>query len=400
MAKSIKPDVNPHLSFVRECQGVLSENILGFWSRKMVDPIGGFYGRMDGLGKLHEDADKGVILNTRILWTYAAAYQVTGNPKHKMMADRAYEYVTSRFIDSKNGGVYWMLDRQGNVTVDKKQTYAQAFAIYALSEYHKINEYKRALDHAKRIYGLVEEHAYDPLHKGYLEALNKEWQPLRDVRLSEKDMNAAKTMNTHLHVLEAYTNLFRVWPDEGLRKQLISLIELMVDKLVNENGHFELFFDESWTLLSSEVSFGHDIEGSWLLYEATELVGDEDLLARIKPIALAMVKAGMEGQDTDGGLMYEAHADGTLDEDKHWWPQAEALVGLVNAWQVTGDELFLLKMKEVWKFIRTYLMDKDGEWHWKVNKHGDIDYQEDKAGPWKGPYHNGRAMVELMNRLS
>ena len=397
--KTQKPETKVHLSFARECLNVLNENILSFWSRKMVDPIGGFYGRIDGQGKLHEQADKAVILNTRILWTYSAAYQITGNPKHKLMADRAYEYIAKYFIDFKNGGVFWSLDNQGQVVSDKKQTYAQAFAIYALSEYHKINEYKRAKDFCLRIFELMEEHTYDVLNNGYLEALSAQWGKLADVRLSDKDMNADKTMNTHLHVLEAYTNLYRIWPDQKLKGRLKNLIEVMLDRFVNDQGHFNLFFTDKWELLSHEISFGHDIEGAWLLCEAAEVLGDEELIERVNQIAIKMTDAALKGLDTDGGLMNEAGPDGITDADKHWWPQAEALVGLINAWQITGNEEYMVQMKRVWTFIRTYIMDKDGEWHWKVNRHGDIDYQEDKAGPWKCPYHNGRAMIEIMNRL-
>ncbi|HCX22794.1 MAG: N-acyl-D-glucosamine 2-epimerase [Flammeovirgaceae bacterium] len=394
-----RPSTREQVSFARECLNVLNENILSFWSRKMVDPMGGFYGRIDGRGKRHEHADKSVILNTRILWTYSAAYQITGNPKHKLMADRAYEYVSKNFIDPKNGGVYWMLDNTGQVVSDKKQTYAQAFAIYAFSEYHKINEYKRAKDHAIRIFELLEEYVFDQIHNGYTEALNAQWGPLNDVRLSDRDMNASKTMNTHLHVLEAYTNLYRIWPDPKLKSQLQNLINLTRSKLVDESGHFLLFFTDSWELLSNEWSFGHDIEGAWLLCEATEALKDEELIHEIRDLSIKMTHAALEGLDNDGGLMYEANADGISDDDKHWWPQAEAMVGLLNTWQITGDDDYMVKMKKVWNFIRTYLMDKEGEWHWKVNRHGDIDYNEDKAGPWKCPYHNGRAMIEIMNRL-
>ncbi len=399
MMKTQKPETKVHLSFAIECINVLNDNILSFWSRKMVDPMGGFYGRIDGQGKLHEQADKAVILNTRILWTYSAAYQITGNPKHKLMADRAYEYIAKYFIDFKNGGVFWSVDNQGQVVSDKKQTYAQAFAIYALSEYHKINEYKRAKDFCLRIFELMEEHTYDVLNNGYLEALSAQWGKLADVRLSDKDMNADKTMNTHLHVLEAYTNLYRIWPDQKLKGRLKNLIEVMLDRFVNDQGHFNLFFTDKWELLSHEISFGHDIEGAWLLCEAAEVLGDEELIERVNQIAIKMTDAALKGLDTDGGLMNEAGPDGITDDDKHWWPQAEALVGLINAWQITGNEEYMVQMKRVWTFIRTYIMDKDGEWHWKVNRHGDIDYQEDKAGPWKCPYHNGRAMIEIMNRL-
>ncbi len=387
------------LSFARECLHVLNDNILSFWSGKMVDPAGGYYGRIDGRGKLHEQADKAVVLNTRILWTYSAAYQLTGNPKHKLMADRAYDYITGHFIDSNNGGVYWMLDYKGELVEDKKQTYAQAFAIYAFAEYHKINEYKRAKDYAVRIFELIEEHAFDAARNGYLEAMSVQWQELKDVRLSDKDMNADKTMNTHLHVLEAYTNLYRIWPDPNLKGQLKNLIELMKSRFVGANGHFRLFFNREWELQSHEVSFGHDIEGAWLLYEAVEVLGDEKLLEEIQLVTVKMTEAAFEGFDKDGGLMNEADPDGVTDKDKHWWPQAEALVGLVNAWQITGDEKYMDQVKKVWSFIRTYLIDKEGEWFWKVNCFGDIDLDEDKAGPWKCPYHNGRAMIEIMNRL-
>lgn len=398
--KTHKPDPNPHLGFVHECQKILSENILSYWTRNMFDPYGGFFGRIDGRGKLHEQADKGVILNTRILWTYSAAYQQTGNPKHKMMADRAYEYIARHFIDSKNGGVFWMVDYQGKLVSDKKQIYAQAFAIYAFAEYHKINEYKRGKDYAIALFELIEKHSFDSERNGYLEALDEQWLPLEDVRLSEKDLNAAKTMNTHLHLLEAYTNLYRIWPDSMLKSQLINLIELMTSAFLSDQGHFKLFFDNNWKPQSEEISFGHDIEGSWLLTEAAEVVGDETLRAKTEELALKMVDASLGGLDSDGGLMNEADPKGLTDTDKHWWPQAEALVGLVNAWQISSNEAYLQTMSKVWAFIRSHLIDKDGEWHWKVTRDGLNDMKEDKAGPWKCPYHNGRAMIELITRLS
>lgn len=389
-----------HSSLIREFQRTLNENILSFWTRQMVDPNGGFYGRIDGRGKLHEQSDKAVILNTRILWTYAAAFQVTGNPKHKMMADRAYEYLVKHFIDTHNGGVYWMVDYQGHVVSDKKQVYAQAFAMYAFAEYHKINEYKRAKDHAIRLFELIESHSFDAERNGYFEAMDAEWKPLDDVRLSDKDMNATKTMNTHLHVLEAYTNLYRIWPDKSLNQQLKNLIGLMSTTFVTDSGHFKLFFNDDWKLLSHEISFGHDIEGSWLLCEAAEALHDEALSEEVNQVAVKMVDAALRGLDSDGGLMNEAGPEGITDSDKHWWPQAEALVGLVNAWQITGEPKYFDQLHKVWGFTKAHLIDKEGEWFWKVNKHGDVDLQEDKTGPWKCPYHNGRAMIELMNRLT
>jgi mannobiose 2-epimerase len=207
-------------------------------------------------------------------------------------------------------------------------------------------------------------------------------------------------MNTHLHILEAYTNLYTVWSDKDLKTQLENLIEVMLDRFVAPNNHFNLFFARDWTLLSHEISYGHDIEGSWLLTEAALVVNDRSLIARVEKVAIRMLEASLEGLDVDGGLMNAGDVNGITDSTKHWWPQAEALVGLVNGYQLTGDEKYLQSVQRVWDFINERLIDKEnGEWHWKVSKQGNQDYSEDKAGPWKCPYHNGRAMIELMHRL-
>ncbi|MBU2884730.1 AGE family epimerase/isomerase [Gilvimarinus agarilyticus] len=383
-----------------EALAVLNENILSFWQEKMVDETrGGFYGRIDGQGQLHVDADKAIILNTRILWTFSAAYRQTNDAAHLAIADRAYDYLTSYFFDTEQGGVYWSLDCEGQVTEDKKQVYAQAFAIYALSEYHQVSPQRDALKLAQGLFQLLEQHSYDASRNGYYEAFDREWGVIDDVRLSEKDMNATKTMNTHLHILEAYTNLYRVWKDDQLGQRLKNLIELMSSTFISASDHFNLFFDDDWTLLSDEISYGHDIEGSWLLAEAAEVLGDDVLTEQTNLLALKMADAAMEGLDSDGGLMNEASPHGLTDTDKHWWPQAEALVGLVNAWQVSGKDSYLEQANQIWTFTKANIIDPSGEWFWRVKRQGERVESEDKAGPWKCPYHNGRAMLELINRL-
>jgi cellobiose epimerase len=212
-------------------------------------------------------------------------------------------------------------------------------------------------------------------------------------------MNATKTMNTHLHVLEAYTNLYRIWPDAELKDRLINLAKLLSGPFHDGNGHFNLFFDTKWKLLSDDISFGHDIEGSWLLYEAAEVIGDETLLEQTKNIALLMAEATLAGLDADGGLMYEANPEGLKDTDKHWWPQAEALVGFMNAWELSVDDNYLILVAKNWQFILKNMLHPDGEWHWRVSREGKVITGEDMAGPWKCPYHNGRAMIELSQRL-
>ncbi len=379
----------------------LRDQILHYWSDHMIDgQFGGFLGRIDGRNEAQPLADKGVILNARILWTFSAAYRQLLDGQYLELADRAYDYLVEHFQDREHGGVYWMVDHTGRPVETKKQVYAQAFVIYGLSEYYQVRpDRPEVLEWAMALFHLLEDRAFDAERNGYIEALDRGWQPLEDVRLSEKDLNAAKTMNTHLHVLEAYTNLYRTSQEPLLTKQLQNLIELMVDRFVDGNYHFRLFFDEQWNLLSDEFSYGHDIEGSWLLVEAAEVLDDSHLVKKTRQWALKMVHAALEGLDGDGGLMNEGNPQGFTDTNKDWWPQAEALVGLVNAWQIDGNVTHLKKAEAIATFIDKRLVDPVGGWHWGVTRDGIPRRDEDKAGPWKCPYHNGRAMLELLRRL-
>ncbi len=383
------------------CQELLKGNILSFWSEKMVDDMnGGFYGRIDGNDILDAEANKGIILNARILWAFSAAFQEYQDPIYLNNAKRAYHYIADHFIDHDNGGVYWMVDFMGMPADTKKQIYALAFVIYAFAEYYKITRQQSVLDASIELFELVEKYSFDKDNHGYLEAFDQNWNLLDDLRLSEKENNDAKTMNTHLHILEAYTNLYRVWSDETLKRQLELLILLFLEKFISESGHFHLFFNENWQLKSTKFSFGHDIEGAWLLHEAAVVLGDQDLIIKCEQAAIKMTNAALQGLDDDGGLMNEGVPGQIEDSDKHWWPQAEALVGLINAWQISGDDAFRREAQRVWDFTTSKIIDfENGEWHWMTNKEGVIDRDEDKAGPWKCPYHNGRAMLELIHRL-
>lgn len=383
--------------FRRECLTELQDNILPYWRDKMIDhQNGGFYGRRDGFDKLDEYADKGVILNTRILWTFShAAHRFS--KEYNGLATRAYEFLIDRFVDHEKGGVYWMLDYKGIPVNTKKQVYAQAFAIYALAEYYLLSGNESSLKHAIGLFHNIERYSFDGRDNGYLEAFDRDWKLLEDLRLSDKDANEKKTMNTHLHVLEAYTNLYRCWRDNRLLTQLKNLIGLFNRRIITSDHHFGLFFDDKWNSRSAAISYGHDIEGSWLLYEAAIVSEDEGLIRETGEMAIRMVDAAIrEGLDDDGGLRNESH-----DPNKDWWPQAESLVGLVNAWQITRSPAYLATAEKVWGFIRKHIIDpKNGEWFWGVNHSGEVNWREDKAGPWKCPYHNARAMLELAERLS
>lgn len=381
------------------------QKLLHWWAVHLPDDQnGGFYGRVDGHGKLHPTADKGVILNTRILWTFSAAAQRNDESKHwRGLADRAFAYLLRYFWDREEGGVFWMLNYQGEPVQDKKQIYAQAFAIYALAEYYRLTQDREALEKAQELFWLVEQYSRDNQVGGYFEAFSRDWSPLEDMRLSAKDANTAKTMNTHLHVMEGYANLYRVWPEETIGLALKDLTVLLQNIFVNhDTQHLRLFFDEQWNLQSDIISFGHDIEYSWLICDAMESLHLESTLQEAQKTAVAIAGRTLaEGMDDDGGLFNEANTGGLTDHNKDWWPQVEAVVGYINAWQISGEGRFWQAAKASWTFTKEYLTDwENGEWFWALRADGQPDRENDKAGPWKCPYHNGRAFLEVMKRLS
>lgn len=386
------------------CSEMESElyRLLDFWSTKVIDKEnGGFVGRIDHFGHVESEAPKGSVLNARILWTFSAAFRITGIKKYKVAAERAYSYLTERFWDKEEGGLIWSVDYSGKPLSTRKQAYAQGFGIYALSEYYRATKQIESLDYAKQIYNIVEKEFWEDLKPGYIEALKKNWEPMNDMRLSEKDVNLPRSMNTHLHMMESLVNLYRVWPDKKVKIRLFSLIDIFTNKIIDQKtGHFNLFFDKEWKPHSTAVSFGHDIEGSWLLYDAAKTVGEPISVKQIAANCLKLVDLTIkEGFDKNGSVFYEREQD-LIDYDKHWWPQAEALVGLFNAWEITQDEKYLLLMKKTWIFIKDHLIDKkNGEWYWRVNKEGIPINTDDKVGFWKCPYHNTRALLEILERV-
>jgi len=389
--------------FKSELLDILEHNILEFWLNKTPDlKNGGFFGLINEENKPVESSSKGVVLNTRILWTFSASYNYFKSEKYKILADRAYQYICDFFVDKKHGGVFWELDFKGNPINTRKQVYAQAFTIYSFAEYYKVSGQKDSLERAIAIYRLIEKHSFDSIKGGYLEAFKDDWSAIEDFRLSEKDLNAPKTMNTHLHILEAYTNLYKVWKDKGLQESLRNLIILFLDKFLDHRGHLILFFDTNWKPIEDFCSYGHDIEFSWLLNEAALVLGDTDLIARTSATAVNIANIiNSEAIAKDGGIMNEYnYSSHHLDADKHWWQQAEAMVGFFNAWQISKDEKFLDSMLNVWAFIDRNIVDhQNGEWFWKVDCFGKVYPEMEKAGFWKCPYHNSRAVLELVGRI-
>ena len=377
----------------------LERDILPFWQNHMLDSSRGWYGQMTGCGTLVREAPRGAVLNARLLWTFSAAWRVTGRPGYRAAALHAYREIRDRFVDRSHGGVYWSLDASGAPQDTKKQFYAIAFAVYGLAEYYRAGGDRKALNLAVRLYRDIEAHSFDG--DGYLEACTREWAPIADMRLSEKDRNDAKTMNTHLHILEGYTALYRVWKDAGLRARLAGLVEIFLDRIVRPDGHLGLFFDEGWRSQSETVSYGHDIEASWLLEEAAELLDDPDLLARTTAACRRIAAASLEGWKAGAGMIYEREpATGQTDGDRHWWVQAETVVGCWNRFQRDGDPAWAERALDTWDFIRREIVCPDGEWYWSRRADGTANTADDRAGFWKCPYHNGRMCMEIIERIS
>ena len=386
---------------------VLEDNILRFWAEQMYDPEGGFYGRMDGQNVLHPEAERGAVLNARLLWSFAAAYRVLRKPDYLRLATHAKEYICARFLDKEQGGCYWSVSADGQPLDTKKQTYAIGFMIYGFSEYHRATGDQQALDIAVRLFHDIEAHTFDAVHIGYIEALTRDWQPIADMRLSDKDENAAFTMNTHLHILESYTNLYRVWRDPRLAERLRLLIRIFTNKLYNpDNHHVDCFFDTHWHGKRNIASYGHDIEAAWLLNEALDVLGDERLTAQVRPVTARIAEASVEGLQPDGSMEHENH-----DASRQWWVECEAVIGFVDQWErleVRGERLafsgdaghYWQLAERVFAYICDHLIDREhGEWYWAILPDGTTDTVNDKAGFWKCPYHNSRMCLEMIERF-
>lgn len=379
----------------------LTDNILNYWVKRVYDPHRKtFIGLIDRNEKPNPDAPLGVVLMSRILWTFSSAWQLFPTALYQKMADEAYRILTEHFWDNTNGGVYWDVRPTGEPVNTSKQIYAQSFAMYAFAEYGRVFGNKQSTQLAVSLFHLIEKFAFDPEHGGYIEALSADWETTVPDYITPTGDKMNKSMNTHLHVLEAYTNLYRVCAQEDVKHKIEHVLDMFTLHIINpENLHFHMFFDHDWSVQSTAISYGHDIEGSWLLWEAAEVIHDIKRMEALKPLLTGMAEAvGRKAIDPSGGLYNESDGD-HWDKDFHWWPQSEAVVGFYNAWQLSGNPEFKRWSENAWKFIQKYQVDsKNGEWHSLINP--DLTVRPaTKVSAWKCPYHNGRMCMEMIRRM-
>lgn len=383
---------------INEVKNELVNHIIPFWSRLEDKENGGFYGYVDFDLGLDKKAEKGVILHSRILWFYSSCYAVLKDEECLRLARHAYDFITKNCIDYEQGGVYWMMNYDGSAADDMKHTYNIAFAIYALSTFYNVTGEEKALELAMKLFEDIEKNTLDEY--GYREAFSKNWELVSNDALSENGLHADKTMNTILHLIEAYTELYKANHDEKVGERLKYLLWQMSDKVFDESTDtLRVFFDEKLELIGDIHSYGHDIEATWLMDLACDTLGDEVLIEKFKEMNLR-ISRNIQKIAIDNGAMNNERENDKIDKTRIWWVQAEAIVGFTNAYQHSGDESFLKTAKGIWEYTKENVVDKreGGEWYWAVSyENVPLDIRE-VAGPWKCPYHNGRMCLEMIKR--
>ncbi len=384
----------------RETRTELMQRIVPFWKKLRDDEHGGYYGYMDFDLQVDKEYEKGCILNSRILWFFSNAYLTLKEKELLDEADHAYLFMKNYCKDPENGGVFWSVTYDGKVADSTKHTYNQAFAIYALSSYYEASGKEEALEFARELFRIIESTCTDDY--GYLESFTGDWQPEENDKLSENGLMADKTMNTLLHVLEAYTELYRVAPSKEVEQALKKILREFQSKVYNEETHrLEVFFDEKMNTISDLYSYGHDIEASWLLDRAAEVLMDQKILDETNAYT-TQIAAEVYEQALQNGAMNNECFHGVVDTTRVWWVQAEAMVGFYNCYEKTGEEKYLRITEDLWKYIKDYIIDKreGSEWFWDLNIDGKPESKKPIVEPWKCPYHNGRMCMEMIRRTA
>ncbi len=383
---------------VDEIKEHLRRDLIPFWKNLKDNEFGGFYGEMDFDLNLYKNADKGGILNSRILWFFSNAYITLQEEDCLKYATWAYEFLKTAFLDKEHGGVYWSVTYDGRPSDDTKHTYNQAFAVYGLASYYNATGDMEALTLAYSLIDKIEKYCRDDI--GYLEAFDRCFGPASNEKLSENGVMAGRTMNTLLHLLEAYTEVYRVDKNTEIAYKIRWMLNVFADKVYNSGKkRLEVFFDSDMNSLIDLNSYGHDIEASWLIDRSVEVLGDPELAEKISPITRELT-AHIHAVAMDETSLYNECEAGHLDTKKVWWVQAEAILGFLNGYQKEPAKTeYLESAVKIWDYIKTYMIDsrEGSEWFFELMQDGTPIHRE-IVGPWKCPYHNGRMCFEIINR--
>lgn len=387
---------------IKTFQNHLENQLIPFWNRMEDNEKGGFYGYANEAGTPDKDSKKSCILNSRILWFYAASYNLLKKPELLKKAEHAFLFLQNHFYDSRYQGVFWSVEADGTPLDTTKHTYNQAFAIYALSEYYKASQNKEALHLAYSLYYTIEDKCRD--EEGYFEAFSREFIPISNDKLSENGVIAERTMNTLLHILEAYTELYRADAFYKVADSIREILRIFKSRIYNSEKEIcEVFFDREYHSLIALESYGHDIEASWLISRACEALDDKAYYEEMLPVIEGLAKGAYDnGIDMQNSAMNNECENGTVSAKKVWWVQAEAVTGFYNAFQLQPEKIMYRKMSEqIWVYIQNFVIDKNtGEWIEDINPDNKAEAGQALVHPWKCPYHNGRMCIEMISRLS
>ncbi|MCM1298614.1 MAG: AGE family epimerase/isomerase [Firmicutes bacterium] len=385
--------------FRDEIQSELENHIIPFWNDLCDNERGGFYGEMDSVGlKVNKDAPKGVILHSRILWFYSNCYLTLKRRDCLEKAKHCFEFLSKHCVDRENGGVYWMMNADGTVNDPMKHTYCQAFFIYAMSSYYDASGDRAALDLAMEVFDTVETKCVDDV--AYLEAQSIDFKPVPNDALSENGLMADKTMNTVLHLIEAYTELYRVSHDQKVLERLKFQLNLTYDKIYDkENSKLLVFFNKNMEVIGDIHSYGHDIEATWLLDRACDMIKDKAITEKISAMNKAIV-ANIASIAFQNGALNNERDKTEINKTRIWWVQAEGIVGFYNGWQRYGDKMYKLIAEALWLYVKNNIVDprEGGEWYSEVSEQGEFNKSKNEVDPWKCPYHNGRMCMEIIKR--
>ncbi len=387
------------MTTTEEIRNHLTDCIIPFWKGLRDEEWGGYYGYVDHALRVDPRAVKGCILNSRITWFFANAYKELGEECLLEEARHGYEFMQKYCVDKEQGGVYWSVTYDGRPEDTTKHTYNQAFSIYALSSYYDASGDQEALAAAFELFHIIEERCMDEV--GYKEAFDRAFREIENDKLSENGVIAQKTMNTLLHVFEAYTELYRVSGDRQVKERLRWILDTIADKVYHPELHRqEVFFDREMRSMLDLHSYGHDIETAWLIRRGTEVLGDKEYEAKMLPVILDLTRQVYESA-FDGHSLANECEKGIVDETRVWWVQAEAVVGFLNGYELAPEHTeYLDAARAEWKFIKEYLIDKraGSEWFWEVDQRGEDVSGKPIVEPWKCPYHNGRMCLEAIRR--